>query len=67
MMNNYFEVLKKDAGSYARIGRINSPRGIIETPVFMPVGTKASVKAVLKEQLDDMGCMITVSYTHLLR
>jgi queuine tRNA-ribosyltransferase len=61
MMNNYFEVLKKDAGSYARIGRINSPRGIIETPVFMPVGTKASVKAVLKEQLDDMGCMIILS------
>lgn len=61
MMNNYFEILKKDAGSYARIGRINSPRGIIETPVFMPVGTKASVKAVLKEQLDDMGCMIILS------
>ncbi len=60
-MNNYFEILKNDSDSSARTGRINSSRGIIETPVFMPVGTKASVKAVLKENLDEMGCMIILS------
>lgn len=60
-MKDYFRILKKDNSSNARIGRINSIRGVIETPVFMPVGTKASVKAVLKEQLDEMGCMIILS------
>ena len=60
-MRTYFEILNKDNSCNARIGRINSSRGVIETPVFMPVGTKASVKAVLKEQLYEMGCMIILS------
>jgi len=60
-MQKYFNILKKDKNSNARICRITSARGIIETPVFMPVGTKASVKAVLKEQLFEMGCNIILS------
>jgi len=40
-----FELLKTDPSSKARLGRLTTPRGIIETPVFMPVGTQGSVKA----------------------
>ena len=39
----------------ARAGKIQTPHGIIETPVFMPVGTQATVKAMTKEELDDIG------------
>ena len=48
-----FKVLKKN--KFARRGLIETHRGKIETPVFMPVGTQATVKA----------CTIAVSYTHL--
>ena len=39
-----FELIKKDARTGARRGRITTPHGTIETPVFMPVGTQATVK-----------------------
>jgi queuine tRNA-ribosyltransferase len=57
----YFEILKKDSNSKARTGKITTSRNVIFTPVFMPVGTKATVKAVLNEQLDEMGCEIILS------
>jgi hypothetical protein len=41
-----FELLKTDPSSKARLGRLTTTRGVIETPVFMPVGTQASVKAL---------------------
>jgi len=57
----YFQVLKKDNKSSARLGKITTSRSAIYTPVFMPVGTKATVKAVLNEQLAEMGCEIILS------
>jgi len=57
----YFKVLKKDNKSNARLGKISTSRNVIYTPVFMPVGTKATVKAVLNEQLEEMGCEIMLS------
>ena len=54
----FFKVLKKDNRSSARAGIMTTKRGIIETPVFIPVGTKATVKAVTNEQLYDAGCGI---------
>ncbi|TET14132.1 MAG: tRNA guanosine(34) transglycosylase Tgt [Actinobacteria bacterium] len=54
----FFKVLKKDNKSSARTGIMTTKRGIIRTPVFMPVGTKATVKAVTNEQLYDAGCGI---------
>lgn len=54
----FFKVLKKDTKSSARAGIMTTGRGIIKTPVFMPVGTKATVKAVTNEQLYDAGCEI---------
>jgi len=55
---DFFKVIKKDNKSSARAGIMTTKRGIIRTPVFMPVGTKATVKAVTNEQLYDAGCGI---------
>ena len=46
-----FELVKKDAQTAARAGRITTDHGQIETPIFMPVGTVGSVKAVSQQQL----------------
>jgi queuine tRNA-ribosyltransferase len=58
---NFFKIIKNDSSSKARIGQIITSRNVINTPVFMPVGTKATVKAVLNEQLEEMGCNIILS------
>lgn len=46
-----FELLKSDAQSKARAGKITTDHGVIETPIFMPVGTVASVKGVHQREL----------------
>jgi len=54
----FFKILKKDKKTLARAGEIKTERGIINTPVFMPVGTKATVKAITNERLYELGCKI---------
>ncbi len=49
-----YELIKKDKKTGARRGRIYTPHGIIETPVFMPVGTQATVKAMTPDELKEM-------------
>ncbi len=49
-----YELIKKDAKTGARRGRIYTPHGVIETPVFMPVGTQATVKAMTPDELKEM-------------
>ena len=46
-----FELLKTDPASKARAGKITTDHGVIETPIFMPVGTVASVKGVHQTEL----------------
>ncbi|MEM7385094.1 MAG: tRNA guanosine(34) transglycosylase Tgt [Verrucomicrobiota bacterium] len=48
-----FTLIKKDANSAARRGRLQTARGVIETPAFMPVGTQGSVKSVSPEELEE--------------
>src|SRR3970040_952328 len=60
-----FTLLKKDP-SGARRGRLITPRGTVETPVFMPVGTKATVKAMTPEELTSIGVEIILSNTYHL-
>ena len=55
---SFFKVLKKDSKSSARAGLLTTSRGTIQTPVFMPVGTKATVKAVTSDNLYETGCNI---------
>ena len=50
-----FQVLATDPQSRARRGRLTLPHGVVETPIFMPVGTVASVKAVGPDDLERLG------------
>ncbi len=62
-----FEVLSKDTETLARRGRLTTAHGEIDTPVFMPVGTQATVKAMRPEELKEMGTAILLANTyHLL-
>ena len=45
-----YELIKEDPRTRARRGRLHTPHGTIETPVFMPVGTAGTVKAMLPEE-----------------
>jgi queuine tRNA-ribosyltransferase len=61
-----FELLKTDPSSKARLGRLTTSRGVIETPVFMPVGTQGSVKALDPRELSEMGTQIILGNTYHL-
>jgi queuine tRNA-ribosyltransferase len=61
-----FELLKTDASTRARLGRLTTPHGVIDTPVFMPVGTQASVKALDPRELREMGTQIILGNTYHL-
>ena len=61
-----FEVLKTDPETGARAGIFHTPHGDIETPVYMPVGTQATVKGVLPRDLHEAGAQIILSNTYHL-
>ena len=61
-----YEVIKVCKQSGARIGRLYTPHGVIETPVFMPVGTKATVKSLSPEEVADAGSQILLANTYHL-
>jgi queuine tRNA-ribosyltransferase len=65
-MNFGFEVLSRDKSTSARLGRLHTAHGDIETPVFMPVGTAATVKAMPHEWLEECNCRILLSNTYHL-
>ena len=46
-----YELIKTCAQSGARLGRLHTPHGTIDTPIFMPVGTNASVKGISPDEL----------------
>lgn len=67
-MDKYFsfEVIHVDKDTGARAGILHTPHGDIETPIFMPVGTQATVKGLKPEDLKDMGAQIILSNTYHL-
>jgi queuine tRNA-ribosyltransferase len=64
-VNFSFEVAKTDPAG-ARRGRLTTPHGTVETPVFLPVGTQASVKALTQEALEELGAEIILANTYHL-
>jgi queuine tRNA-ribosyltransferase len=50
----------------ARVGTLETPHGVIKTPAFVPVGTKATVKSLTPEQLKDLGAQVTLANTYHL-
>ncbi|MEA3163457.1 MAG: queuine tRNA-ribosyltransferase [Verrucomicrobiota bacterium] len=61
-----FELLKTDASSRARRGRLTTRHGIVETPIFMPVGTQGTVKAMTPDELSSVGAQIILGNTYHL-
>jgi len=61
-----YELLHECKQSGARYGRLHTPHGSFETPIFMPVGTLATVKTLSPEELDDMGAGIILANTYHL-
>ena len=61
-----FELIKEDKYTKARLGRFHTPHGTVETPVFMPVGTRATVKAMTPEEVKDLGAQIILRNTYHL-
>lgn len=61
-----YELIKQCKESGARLGRLHTPHGVIDTPVFMPVGTQATVKAMTPEELKSIGAKIILSNTYHL-
>jgi queuine tRNA-ribosyltransferase len=64
-MDFSFEVLKSDPTG-ARLGRLTTPHSVIDTPVFMPVGTAATVKALTQDALEELGAGIILANTYHL-
>jgi queuine tRNA-ribosyltransferase len=64
-VNFSFEVVKTDPTG-ARLGRLTTPHATIETPVFMPVGTAATVKGLTQEALEELGANILLANTYHL-
>lgn len=61
-----YELIKQDETTGARAGIIHTPHGSFPTPIFMPVGTQATVKGVSPEELKDLGAGIILSNTYHL-
>ena len=64
-MDFHFEILKTDP-SGARLGRLTTPHGVIDTPAFMPVGTAGTVKGLTQQALAELGVQILLGNTYHL-
>ena len=64
-MASHFAIVKKDPTG-ARLGKLVTAHGVVETPAFMPVGTQGTVKAMLPRDLKEMGCQILLGNTYHL-
>lgn len=61
-----YELIATDAGSNARLGRFHTPHGVIPTPMFMPVGTQATVKALDPDDLHTLDAKVILANTYHL-
>ena len=61
-----FEIKKEIPNALGRTGVIETPHGVIETPAFVSVGTKASVKALTPEQILETGAQVVLANTYHL-
>jgi len=61
-----FELLKTDTTTKARLGKLTTAHGVVDTPVYMPVGTQASVKAMDPRELLECGTQIILGNTYHL-
>src|SRR6195256_3324649 len=62
----HFEVVARCAGTKARVGRLKTPHGVVDTPVFAPVGTQGSVKTLLSQDLEKLRIQLILGNTYHL-
>lgn len=62
----FFKVLSQDSNCRARVSELTTPHGKIQTPIFMPVGTQATVKAIEQRELVEIGAQIILGNTYHL-
>lgn len=65
-MPAHFQLLKTDTATAARRGRLQTRHGVVETPIFMPVGTQGTVKAITPVHLREIGAQIILGNTYHL-
>ena len=65
-MSGCFQLLHRDSGTAARSGLVTTAHGVVETPIFMPVGTAATVKAMEPAGLKEAGAQIILANTYHL-
>lgn len=65
-MSSLFKITKKDKNSFARVGEISTPHGVIQTPAFTPVGTRASVRGLDPKDLIDSSSQAVLANTYHL-
>jgi queuine tRNA-ribosyltransferase len=65
-MNNCFELLTQDTETAARVGRLHTAHGMVETPIFMPVGTQGTVKCMTPDELRELTAQIILGNTYHL-
>lgn len=65
-VNFRFEILASDQTTHARVGRISTPHGDVDTPAFMPVGSRAAVKGILPELIRRTGTQMILCNTYHL-
>ena len=61
-----YDIVAEDPTTHARAGVLHTPHGDVPTPIFMPVGTKATVKGILPRQLEELGTKILLANTYHL-
>lgn len=62
----HYELIKECSRTGARLGKLHTPHGVFNTPMFMPVGTQATVKTLSPEELYEMGAQVILSNTYHL-
>jgi queuine tRNA-ribosyltransferase len=65
-MGMRFEIVARDPGTRGRLGRLHTAHGVVETPVFMPVGTAGTVKGMTQDALEGLGVEILLANTYHL-
>lgn len=65
-MSFKFELLNQDANCSARLGKVYTKNGLFNTPIFMPVGTQGTVKAISPRELKELGAEIILANTYHL-
>jgi len=65
-MHPQFDLIKTDSSTRARLGKIITTHGIVNTPAFMPVGTQGTVKSMIPEEIKNCGAEIILGNTYHL-